>query len=229
MNLMTSNKHTAEKVDWHIVVMSKMDFKIALLVYYRYSEIKLTDEEVSFLMGKRNKYVFDLLDPTQKDKFKTEQLDILPTILECKIRDIIPNDVIANDTIMIRGRKKARSRKIIYEYIEIFQNQTNDGAKESDPQIIEKKTKKGERKEINPKVHELMLKLMEQGYFDKPKNALELYLHCKEKITSLFKPSDLQKSLAVLLRDDGKPPLLIKKIVDARYVYAVLIKRMPEL
>lgn len=191
-----------------------MDFRIAELVYQRFNAIGLTDEEVSFLLGKRNKYVFDLLDPTEKDKFKTEQLDILPTILNTTIRALVPNDIKPNETIRVKGEKKLSATKIVYEYVIVYVDNT-----ESEPVTIVKKMIKGGRKKIHPEVHRLTLELIDADHFATAKNALELFLFYKEKLTIAFTPADLQKSLSLCLREDGKTPSLKREINEARYFY----------
>lgn len=121
--------------------MSKIDFEIAWSVYNHFNVIAFADEEVSFLLGKRNSYVFDLLDPTEKDKFKTEQLDILPTILGVSIREIISNDINPDENINIKELKKVLPKKIVYEYI------INDDPEKG---IFIKRIISGERKKVNP-------------------------------------------------------------------------------
>lgn len=188
-----------------------MDFEIARSVYNCFSAIGLTDEEVSFLLGKRNTYVFDLLDPTEKDKFKTEQLDILPAILGVGVRKIIPNDIKPDEYITIKGIKKVSDRKIVYEFV-------IDGGAENC--VFIKKIISGERKKINPQVHELTLKLIKEGCFLEPKNALELFLKYKAELRMGFTPAELQKSLAVCCRKQGEElPLLKRENENARYVY----------
>lgn len=191
-----------------------MDFEIAMLVYKRFTTIGLTDEEVAFLLGKRNKYVFDLLNPTQKDKFKTEQLDILPTIIESTIRNIIPNHIKPDETIKLKAAKKVYASKIVYEYLILHNDNT-----ESNPVTIVKEIKRGERKQIHSQVHHLTLELIQDGYFNEPKNALEIYLYFKKMLTVSFRPSDIQKSLAVCLRNEKGQAVLKQDIVNARYVY----------
>lgn len=194
-----------------VVNMSKIDFEIARSVYNRFNAVGFTDGEVSFLLGKRNTYVFDLLDPTEKDKFKTEQLDILPTILGVGIRKIIPNEIKPDENITIKGLKKVSDKKIVYEFV-------IDGG--ADKGIFTKRIISGERKQINPRVHELMLKLIKEGYFLEPKNALELFLKYKAELGTTFTPADLQKSLAVCCRKQGERlPSLWRKNENARYIY----------
>lgn len=87
----TKSYKKKKHIENQLVVMSRIDFEIAKRVYERILDLGMDDEEVSFLMGKRNKYVFDILDPTEKDKFKTEQLDYLPTILKTSIQSLVPD------------------------------------------------------------------------------------------------------------------------------------------
>lgn len=197
------------------VSMSRMDFEIAILVYKRFTAIGLTDEEVSFLLGKRNKYVFDLLDPTEKDKFKTEQLDILPTILGNKIRDIVPNGIKPNENVNIKALKKVLPTKIVYEYVMVYPDNT-----ESELVTITKKLMKGDRKKLHEQVHDLTLKLIEEGHFLKGRNALELFLLYKGRLEVPFSPADLQKSLAVLMnKKRNEEPILVCENEGARYWY----------
>lgn len=213
---MTSAKGKIKKpVKSSTVSMSRMDFEIAAQVYRCFTAIGLTDEEVSFLLGKRNKYVFDLLDPTEKDKFKTEQLDILPTILGNKIRDIVPNDIKPNENVNIKALKKVLPTKIVYEYVMVYPDN-----RESELVTITKKLMKGDRKKLHEQVHDLTLKLIEEGYFLVARNALELFLLYKDRLEVAFSPADLQKSLAVLMNKKGnEKPVLFCENMDARYRY----------
>lgn len=192
-----------------------MDFEIAMQVYKHFTAIGLTDEEVSFLLGKRNKYVFDLLDPTEKNKFKTEQLDILPTILGNKIRDIIPNHIKPNENINVKAVKKELPTRVVYGYVIVYPDDT-----ESDLVAITKKVIKGKRRKLNQPVHEFTLQLIQEGHFLESRNALELFLLYKDRLEVPFTPADLQKSLAVVMNKKRQdPPLLECKNEHARYGY----------
>jgi len=201
------------------VIMSKMDYEIAKRVYEYCLAIGLSDEELSFLMGKRNKYYFDLLNPTEKDKIKTEQLDMLPAILELHIREIVPNNIKPGEQIKIHGSKKVSATKIVYRHTVVYPDGT-----ESAEIIWTKKVLKGERKQVNESLHSAVSELVHDGYFGKQRNALELYLTLKDKIKDLsFTPADLQKSLAVLMnKKRQQPPLLECKSDNARYGYYAL-------
>jgi hypothetical protein len=196
------------------VVMSRMDYEIAKRVYEFTLAKGLTDEEVSFLMGKRNKYFFDLLNPTEKDKIKTEQLDILPTILQIPVRQIVPNDVKPGEQVKLYASKKVTATKTTYRHIVI----ATDGS-ESEPIIWIKKSAKGNRKQVNERLHTTILQFIDDEYFKQYRNALEIHLRLKEKSTFDFTPADLQKSLLDLARTVKNISILKRAIEDARYVY----------
>ena len=187
--------------------MSRMDYEIAKRVYEFALSGGLTDEELSFLMGKRNKYFFELLNPTEKDKIKTEQLDILPTILQISIRNIVPNDVKPGEQIKLSASRKVTSKKIVYTHVVI----DTDG-KVSEPIIWTKRLLKGERKRVNKPLHATILKLIKDGYFSQHRNALEIYLLLKEKSTCNFTLADVQKSLLDLTRHQEAGSILSRNI-----------------
>lgn len=197
-----------------MVIMSKMDYMIARNVYERSFETGFDDEEISFLMGKRNKYFFDLIDPTQKNKFKTEQLDILPAILSTTIKNIVPNDVKPDEEVKLKAVKTVFTDKIVYQHVII-----NTDGSESTPIIWTKKLHKGERRKANPELHSSVIELVDEGHFSKPRSSLELYNSLKINPNLSFHPSDLQKCLSILLRNEGGIPKLIRQNNDARYHY----------
>lgn len=192
-----------------------MDYEIAKRVYEFSLAIGLSDEELSFLMGKRNKYFFDLLNPAEKDKIKTEQLDMLPAILQLPIREIVPNTIKPGEQIKIRGSKKVSATKIVYRHTVVYPDGTES------PEIVwTKKVLKGERKQLNEMLHSTVLELVYAGYFGKLRNALELFLKLKDNKNLSFIPADLQKSLSVLMnKKRQEPPLLECKNEHARYGY----------
>ena len=196
------------------VVMSRMDYEIIKRVYECALSIGLSDEELSFLMGKRNKYFFDLLDPTEKDKLKTEQLDILPAILGIAIRDLVPNDVAAGEDVIIHASRSVTPLKVIYKHYVVFSNGSRG------PVITwTKKLVKGLRKKVNVELHQRVLDLLESGYFNERRNALDLLLVLRGN-GLLFSPAELQKSLAVLMnRKGGRHALLACQSENSRYFY----------
>jgi len=196
------------------VVMFRMDYEIIKRVYKYSISVGINDEELSFLMGKRNKYFFELLAPTEKAKLKTEQLDCLPVILGVSIRDLVPNDIRPGENVTIHSSKRVSEKKVTYKHYVVFA----DGNQSGDI-IWVKKIVKGYRKKLNEVLHSEMLILIESGYLDRPRTALELYLELK-KDSIEFKPVDLRKSLAFLLSRKQTGPVNLKcEIVNARFVY----------
>jgi len=210
----TKNYKKLKHKESKLVVMSRIDFEIAKNVYERSIQIGLNDEEVSFLLGKRNKYFFDLLNPTEKAKFKTEQLDILPTILETSIKDIVPTNIKAGEEIKLKASKTQYAHKIRYEFTVL--NADNETPHAT---VWEKKIRKGKIRQLHVDLHECLLLSITQGYFKVPRNALAIYLHIKANLEQPFSPADLQKSLSVLTSAKGKGRLLKREIVQAKYVY----------
>lgn len=207
-----------KQVTGALVVMSRMDYEIACRTYELLQKTDLDDEELSFLLGKRNKYFFELLNPTEKDKLKTEQLNLLPTILNCGIRAIIPNNISKNEVVKIHN-----ASKVVYDHKIVYQHEVEyaDGRK-SDLKVWTKKLVKGLRKKVHPEVHAELTKLLEgeEDYFSTPRTALNLYLLLKKKITVPFRPADLQKSLSVFMRQDGKREAMIEQYIeDGGYWY----------
>lgn len=197
-----------------LVVMSRIDFEIANRVYERLLLLGMDDEEVSFLLGKRNKYVFDILDPTEKNKFKTEQLDYLPTILKTSIQGLIPKKETSSEEIKIHASKTVYDHKMVYQFSEIKEN-----GDETKPVIWTKRLKIGTPREVHTEVHHAVLKIYENGGFDVPRSALELFIEIENKLDSSFSPSDLQKSLSVLMTAKGKFQLIKRLNKKARYYY----------
>lgn len=200
-------------IDNQLVVMSRIDFEIAKRVYERALALGMNDEEVSFLLGKRNKYVFDILDPTEKNKFKTEQLDYLPTILKTSIHELIPNYKGLHEEIKIMASKTVYDHKIVYQFTEL-------DIEDPQPVVWTKKLKAGTIRKVQDDLHKRIMKFYESGGFKNPISSLALFLNTQKNLgQDSFSPSDLQKSLSVLMTAKGKLQLLKRVIINARYYY----------
>ncbi len=196
------------------VVMSRMDYEILRRVHERAVSIGLGDEELSFLMGKRNKYFFDLLDPTDKDKLKTEQLDVLPVILGVGIRDLVPNEISPGEDVIIYGYKRVTATKIVYRHCVRYHN-----GQESGTVVWSKRVIRGVRRKLNLVLHKAVVEFLDEGYFDVHRSALELYIELNAA-GLVFTPSDLQKSLSVLMNRKRSLPVSLKcESLHSRYYY----------
>lgn len=201
-----------------LVKMSRMDFEIARFAFERSTEIGLTPAEVSFLLGKKDAYFFDLLNPTDKNKFKTEQPDLLPAILDCKIRQIIPNDVQPDEQVTITGAKTIRNTKA-YKTI-TYQFTVEYSGKPSEEFVWKKKETKGERSKENEVVTSTLVDLLDSGYFKAPRYALTIYLLLLDKLDKSFTVKDIQTSLAILSRENTKP-VLERGEERSRFIYGL--------
>lgn len=200
-------------IDNQLVVMSRIDFEIAKRVYERALTLGMDDEEVSFLLGKRNKYVFDILDPTEKNKFKTEQLDYLPTILRTSIRELIPTDRGLHEEIKIMASKAVYEHKIVYQFTEL-------DVETLQPVVWTKKLKIGSIRKVHEALHERIMEYYENGGFKLPISSLKLFLDLhKSHDQSSFTPSDLQKSLSTLMTAKGRLQILKRVSINVRYYY----------
>ncbi|MEJ2880169.1 hypothetical protein [Pedobacter sp. GR22-6] len=142
-------------------------------------------------------------------------MDILPSILQISIQNLVPNDLKPGEEVILHASKKISATKIVYKHRVHFA----DGTKSAEI-IWSKKSIKGERKQVNEALHAIVLALCQEGYFDGDRNALELFLKLKNKKELSFTPADLQKSLAVLMnKKRQEAPLLTCKTENARYIY----------
>lgn len=212
MSKSKSNKKI-KHISNQLVVMSRIDFEIAKRVYERALALGINDEEVSFLLGKRNKYVFDILDPTEKNKFKTEQLDYLPTILRTSIRELIPTDRGLHEEIKIMASKTVYDHKIVYQFTEL-------DVETPQPVVWTKKLKTGSIRKVHEVLHQYIIEFYENGGFKHPISSLALYIAAQEQLQQdSFSPTELQKSLSVLMTAKGKLQLIKRVNINARYYY----------
>jgi len=85
-------KPSIRKADKPDVIMARMDYVIICRVIEQLNKMGMTDDELSFLLGKPNNYVFGFIfKPSDKNRFNEDQIDLLPYILNCNFTEIIPN------------------------------------------------------------------------------------------------------------------------------------------
>lgn len=191
-----------------------MDYEIVCSVLKLLEKAGLDDEEFSFLLGKRNQYFFDLIDPRKKQKLKTDHIAPLRAILDESYREIITNDVAKNEMIQLHHAVRKVNKKsgtITYSHI-IYPEPGRAGKT-----IIWRKQKpKGRRRMVNAAVHTAVKGLLDEGYFREPRPALPLYLHLRKVLHTPFSAADIEKSLAALMRKGGP---LVKVKIDSRLHY----------
>ncbi len=84
----------------------RTDFEILTNFYGICKKKKIAEREVSFLMGKTDKYFQGCLNLFFKSTIKPEFLAILPAITSKNIQEIIPNNIVPKETINIHGTYK---------------------------------------------------------------------------------------------------------------------------
>lgn len=198
--------------------VSRIEFEILSNFYRICKKKKITEREISFLMGKRNKYFVEYINPFTKDQIKTEFLDILPSIASTNFQKIIPNDIKAKETIDIEGTHYKYSddfkEKIHYNFTVHYQNNTCRNFRWQ-IEIV-----KGGRSILNKELFEILKRMVSEKYFDKPKYALTIYLYLKKKYKSKFTALELQIALAKLCNATAEATFALKVSKDnMRYAY----------
>ncbi|QIH35725.1 hypothetical protein [Sphingobacterium sp. DR205] len=192
--------------------VSRIDFEILVRFYEICKKKKISEREVSFLMGKVNKYFSKILNPFFKEHIKTEYLDILPAIASTGIRKIIPNNLAPKETIDIHGihdyYKDNFTELDYYKFTVTYK----DGTTKNYRWKIE--VKKGGRSKVNHELLEILKILVSRGYFNKPKFALTIYLLIKKNYKSAFTPLELQIALAKLTNKSTNPEFALEEGVD---------------
>ena len=153
----------------------------------------MTDEELSFLLGKANNYVFGfIVKPGDKNRFTEDQIDLLPFILNCSFSQIILNGTEKGNIQLYHTKRVNDDHK---GFSHIIYDATGNGTR-----MIwrKKKAPKGSTRKTNEKLLELLRGWVGNGYFDKKRTALEI---CKKVSTDGevdFRISELEKCLKIL-------------------------------
>lgn len=175
------------------------------------SQTGISDDELSFLLGKPNNYVFGfVMNPGDKNRFTEDQIDLLPYILKCKFTDIIPSTVESGsislcNTENISNEEYKGFRHTIYENGEYRQ-------------IIwrKRKAEEGSYRKNNPQLLSVIRSWINEGYFDTMRDGLEI----NNRLADLaFKTSvsDLEKCLKSLVSKNTA--LLRREMIDGIYKY----------
>jgi len=195
----------AEKPD---VIMSCMDYVIICQVIKRLSEIDMRDDELSFLLGKPNNYVFSfIIKPSDKNRFNEDQLDLLPFLLQCPFSKILVNGTKAGNIHLYHT--KAIDEDGYKGFSHIIYSEKGEGTR-----IIWKKKNapKGSTRKTNKPLLELLKVWIEQGYFDRQVSALEIFNNLKAESSIKFRVSDIEKCLKILC--SSLQGVLQKKSID---------------
>lgn len=191
-----------------------MDYVIIVQVMKLLESASLTVEELSFLLGKPNNYVFSfIMDPNDKRRFTEAQLDVLPFLLNCSYTDLIPNDTNAGEIQLFD------SIRIESETETTFIHSIDDGTNRIRFTWKKEKSKFGTFRRNNVALINEIKNQIGNGYFNKGRDGLEIYIKLKDSCTFTFTVSDLEKSLKVL--SAKRQQILSKKTVDGLIKYVV--------
>lgn len=185
-----------------------MDYVIICQVIERLNEIDMRDDELSFLLGKPNNYVFSfIIKPSDKNRFNEDQLDLLPFLLDCSFSKIIVNGTEAGNIQLYHT--KAIDEDGYKGFSHIKYSKKGGGTR-----IIWKKKNapKGSTRKTNKPLLELLKFWIEQGYFDQQVSGLEIFKRLKAESTITFRVSDIEKCMKILC--GSRQALLQKDSID---------------
>lgn len=154
----------------------------------------MRDDELSFLLGKPNNYVFSfIIKPSDKNRFNEDQLDLLPFLLQCPFSKIIVNGTKAGNVQLYHT--KAINEDDYKGFSHIIYSEKGEGTR-----IIWKKKNapKGSTRKTNKPLLELLKVWIEQGYFDRQVSALEIFNNLKAESSIKFRVSDIEKCMKIL-------------------------------
>lgn len=198
------------------MTMLRSDYDILVNVYDHFEKGKLSDEDISFLLGKEAKYFFRIFDPTEKAAFKQEYMPMFVPIFETTLAAILPSEIIPGEEVKITAKTKFNPKSTIYRHTVTY----FDGSF-SDEVIWQKKEKKAERKKENVALTAYLKQLIDERYFVVPRTALHLLILLRENFTRRYTVLDLRVSLGKLTRrQGGKRPRLQRNEDNARYTYS---------
>lgn len=203
--IITSIKNSERKPASSYVNISRMDYEQISKVLLLLEETAMDDEELSFLLGKRNQYFFELIDPRKKQKLKTDQVNLLAPIFGKPHHQLIPLDVAPGEMIQLHHATRTvdedeKSKTVTYSHI-IYPPEGGEGKKIS----WQKTSVKGTRYNIKSDVLSFLKAKVSTGYFSKPRLALPLYLEMKQTLApGSFSAMDVERALAKLMRGRGE-------------------------
>lgn len=201
------------KADKPDVIMSRMDYVVICQVIKRLNEIEMRDDELSFLLGKPNNYVFSfIIKPSDKNRFNEDQLDLLPFLLQCPFSKIIVNGT--KDGNIQLHHTKTINEDGYKGFSHIIYSEKGEGTR-----IIWKKKNapKGTTRKTNKPLLEVLEVWIKEGYFDKQISAIEIFKRLKAESTIKFRVSDIEKCIKILC--GSRQDLLKKDSIDGVLKY----------
>lgn len=204
-------RESVRKKDGPVVTISHMDYHIICRVIDLMADIGMDDEELSFLLGKANNYVFSFIaNPTDKNKFKSDQINLLPYLLNCYCTDLYANDCPKGNIQLFH------SQKINTEEEKGFSHITYDSKGKGTRIIWTKKiNQKGSFRKTNKNLLDLLIKWIDEGILDLPTPSINIWKKLKPEAQFTFFISDLEKCIKVL----STKSILTKQTIDGIIYY----------
>lgn len=200
----------------------RTDFETLTKFYEICKKKKISEREVSFLMGKTDKYFQGCLNLFFKSAIKPEFLAILPAITSKDIQKIISNDIALKETIDIHGAYKQQKNEFSVSDYYKFTVTYQDGTTKNYRWKIE--ITKGSRSKVNPELFEILKKLISRHYFHKPKFAFNIYMTLKSRFKNAFNPLELQIALSKLTNKRTNPAFSLQEGIDnTRTTYSKIL------
>ncbi|MCW2259604.1 MULTISPECIES: nuclear transport factor 2 family protein [Sphingobacterium] len=204
-------RESVRKKDGPIVTISHMDYHIICRVIDLMADIGMDDEELSFLLGKPNNYVFSYIaNPNDKNKFKSDQVDLLPYLLNCYCTDVYANDCPKGNIQLFHSQKIENDEEKGFSHI-IYDN-NGKGTR-----IIwtKKINQKGSFRKTNKNLLDLLIKWIDEGVLDLPTPSIDIWKKLISESQFEFSISDLEKCLKIL----STKSILTKKTIDGIIYY----------
>lgn len=208
-----AKRESIRKKDGPVVTMSHMDYHIICRVIDLMAVIGMDDEELSFLLGKPNNYVFSFIaNPNDKNKFKSDQVDLLPYLLNCSFSDLFSNNCPKGNIQLFHTQKIGTDEEIGFSHI--IYDSNGKGTR-----IIwtKKKNQKGSFRKTNKRLLNLLEEWIDNGFFDLPIPSIDIWKKLKSESQFEFSISDLEKCIKIL--SSKSKNLLTKETIDGIIYY----------
>lgn len=214
-----------------LVIILRSDFEVIRNVYHLLQTSILSDEDVSFLLGKPDGYIFEILDPTNKKKFKQDLWTLFVPIFQTPFANIMPPSYVGSqEEVKLNSTANHNRKTTIYRFTVNYEDRTEykDGLEHKiavEPEYLEwkKKVVTGERKVENKPLTNYLKFLISEGLFFTSKTSLFVIIHLRKYFDKPFTAEDLGVSIRKLCRrQTGVETLLQRNTDNSRYTYSEL-------
>lgn len=214
-----------------IVIILRSDFEVLRNVYNLLGDSSLSDEDVSFLLGKADGYFFEILDPTNKKKFKQDLWTLFVPIFRTSFTNVMPPPYVGSqEEVKLNSAANHNKKTTIYRFTVNYGDRTEykDGleqkiAVESEYLEWKKTVVTGERKVENKPLTDYLKFLISEGFFFTPKTSLFILIHLRKYFDTPFTVEEIAVSIKKLCRRQTRIETLLQRNIDnSRYSYSEL-------